>query len=209
MIGAEVFIGVAAGFQISFFWVVAEIVPMKWRYLANSGLYAFTIPTNPLVPMIAFAFQTQTSVKWRGCFYFMIAINVLSVLCWYLFYHPPTFRMLHRRTQAKDMLLRFDWVGLVLYIGGLLVFMMGLVWGGTLYPWKSPHVIGAVVGGGVVFIIFIVWEIYLPMKSTEPFLALHLFKNLRYQSCAWLTAIGAATYYGFSLIWQVSLCNFR
>lgn len=30
---------------------------------------------------------------------------------------------------------------------------------------------------------------------------LHLFTNLRYMACAWLTAVGAATYYGFSLIW--------
>jgi len=102
LIGAEVLIGCASGFQISFFWVVAEIVPMKWRYLANSGLYAFTVPTNPLAPKIAFAFQTQTVVKWRGTFYFMIAVNVLSVVCWFLFYHPPTFKMLHRRSQVKE-----------------------------------------------------------------------------------------------------------
>jgi hypothetical protein len=48
---------------------------------------------------------------------------------------------------------------------------------------------------------FILWEIYLPIADSEPFLPLHLFKNLRYQACAWLTAIGACTYYGGSLIW--------
>jgi MFS family permease len=46
LIGAEVLIGIVAGFQISFVWVVSEIVPMKWRYLANSGAYASTLPTN-------------------------------------------------------------------------------------------------------------------------------------------------------------------
>jgi hypothetical protein len=35
----------------------------------------------------------------------------------------------------------------------------------------------------------------------KPFLPLHLFTNLRFMACAWLTAVGAATYYGFSLIW--------
>lgn len=201
LIGAQVFIGIASGFQISFFWVVGEIVPMKWRYIANSGLYAFTIPTNPLAPKIAFAFQTQTSVKWRGCFYFMIAVNFVSVICWYLFYHPPTFKMLHKRSQIKDLLKRFDWIGLVLYSAGLLIFLMGLVWGGTLYPWNSGYVIGTTIAGGITFIVFILWEAFLPLKDTEPFLPLHLFRNIRYQACAWLTAIGAATYYGFSLIW--------
>jgi Fungal trichothecene efflux pump (TRI12) len=128
---------------------------MNWRYIANSGLYAFTIPTNPLAPNIAISFQTQTSVKWRGCFYFMIAVNVLSVLCWDLFYHPPTYKMLHRRTQAKEMLLRFDWIGLILYTAGLPVFLTGLVWGRTLYPWKSTQVIGTVVAGAVGLVVFI------------------------------------------------------
>lgn len=49
----------------------------------------------------------------------------------------------------------------------------------------------------------VLWEIFLPrfFPNTEPFLPLHLFRNLRYQACAWLTAIGAATHFGFSLIW--------
>jgi MFS family permease len=113
LIGAEVLIGISAGFNISFFWVIGELVPMKWRYVANSYTYFMTIPTNPLAPKIAFALQTHTSVKWRGCFYFMIAINALSVVCWYFFYHPPTFKMLHRKQAAKNMLLHFDWIALV------------------------------------------------------------------------------------------------
>ncbi|KAK4998648.1 hypothetical protein LTR66_002152 [Elasticomyces elasticus] len=200
LIGAEVFIGIAAGFQVSFFWVVGEIVPMKYRYLANSAAYAFTIPTNPLAAKIGLTFQTQTSVKWRGCFYFMIGVNVISIFCWYFFYHPPTFKMLHRRTAAKQLLRDFDWIGLTLYTGSTFIFLMGLTWGGSLYPWKSAQVLGVLVGGVVGFAVFIIWEIYLPIGS-EPFLPLHLFRNLRYMACAWLTAVGAATYFGFSLIW--------
>jgi len=46
LIGAEVLIGISAAFQISFFWVIAEMVPMRWRYLANSYAYMVTIPTS-------------------------------------------------------------------------------------------------------------------------------------------------------------------
>lgn len=35
LIAAEVLIGVAVAFQQSFFWVVAEIVPMRWRYIVR------------------------------------------------------------------------------------------------------------------------------------------------------------------------------
>jgi MFS family permease len=45
LIAGETLIGIAAGFQCSFFWVVAEIVPMKRRFIANSGLFLWTLPT--------------------------------------------------------------------------------------------------------------------------------------------------------------------
>lgn len=45
IIAGEVLIGIAAGFQISFFWVVAEIVPMNRRFLATSGLFLCSVPT--------------------------------------------------------------------------------------------------------------------------------------------------------------------
>ena len=57
---------------------------MKWRYIANSYAYMVTIPTNALAAKIAYTFQ-QTPVKWRGSFYFMIGVNALSALCWFLF----------------------------------------------------------------------------------------------------------------------------
>ena len=74
LIAAEVLIGIAAAFQISLYWVrfivldqcastppdrlqvISELVPMKWRYVANSYAYMVSIPTNPLAAKIAFAF---------------------------------------------------------------------------------------------------------------------------------------------------------
>ena len=110
--------------------------------------------------------------------------------------------MLHRKTLAKELLIHFDWIGLIMYTGSLTVFLLALNWGGSLYPWDNSHVIGAIVAGGVgLFVIFPQWEIFLPFKNVEPFLPLHLFTNVSYQACAWLTGIGAATYHGFSLIW--------
>ncbi|TKA73528.1 hypothetical protein B0A55_05323 [Friedmanniomyces simplex] len=190
LIGAEVLIGLAAAFQISFFWVIAELVPVRWRYLANSYAYIVSIPTNPLAAKIAFTMQ-HTPLKWRGSFIFMAGVNALSALCWYLFYHPPTFHMLHRKKLAKEIMIHFDWIGLLLYTAGLLIFLMGLSWGGGLYPWSDSHVIGTLVAGGVcLFGIFPLWSIYLPFKTVEPFLPLHLFTNVNFQACAWLTGIG-------------------
>ncbi|TKA48120.1 hypothetical protein B0A54_01612 [Friedmanniomyces endolithicus] len=160
-------------FQISFFWVIAELVPVKWRYLANSYAYIVSIPTNPLAAKIAFTMQ-RSPLKWRGSFIFMAGVNALSALCW--------------------------WV---------VNFVCGTV---ALYPWSDSHVISPVIatlvaGAVCVFVIFPLWSVYLPFKTVEPFLPLHLFTNLNFQACAWLTGIGAGAYYGFSLIWPQAVSS--
>ncbi|RFU26299.1 hypothetical protein B7463_g10052, partial [Scytalidium lignicola] len=172
LIGAMVLLGLSSGVQLSFFWTAAELVPMRYRYLANAFMLAFTFPTNPLAPKIALTIQAQTSVKWRGCFYFMIAINCVSVACWFFFYHPPTFKMLHSRRLIRDIALQFDWIGLLLFTGSMVIFMMGLQWGGSLFAWQDGHVIGTLVGGAVGIVAFVLWEIYLPLPNAEPFLPL-------------------------------------
>ena len=62
----------------------------------------------------------------------MIGVNALSAACWFFFYHPPTFRMLHRKKLAKDLLMNFDWIGTAIYTGSLTILIMGLNWGGSL-----------------------------------------------------------------------------
>lgn len=165
LIGSMVFLGIASGIMLCFFWVSAEIVPMKYRYLANVGTYVISIPTNPLAAKLAYWFQNETKVKWRGCFYFEIVAHVVAIACWYFFYHPPTYKMLHRRTAAMELVRKFDWVGLVLWVGSSLVFLMGLSWGGQLYPWKSSYVISTLVAGAVGTMLTILWELKLPLKA--------------------------------------------
>ncbi|TKA78630.1 hypothetical protein B0A55_02676 [Friedmanniomyces simplex] len=190
LIAAEVIIGVAVAFQQSFFWVVAEIVPMKWRYIANS----------PLAARVAYSFLGYPG-SWRNSFYFLIAINAVSALSWYLFYHPPTFSMLHRQRLAKDLFFSFDWIGVVLFSGGLAIFIFGLNWGGVLYPWNSPQVIATMVVGGItLFGILPAYEIFISKKGRDTYLPLHLFKNIRFQSAAWNTGIAAGVYYGCAII---------
>ncbi|KAK4952209.1 hypothetical protein LTR10_010131 [Elasticomyces elasticus] len=200
LIAAEVIIGVAVAFQQSFFWVVAEIVPMKWRYIANSYCYLMTTPTSPLAARVAYSFLGYPG-GWRNSFYFLIAINVVSTLAWYFFYHPPTFSMLHRQALAKDLFFSFDWIGVILFSGGLAIFIFGLNWGGVLYPWNSPQVIATMVIGAVtLFGILPAYEIWISKKGRDTYLPIHLFKNIRFQSAAWNTGIAAGVYYGCAII---------
>ncbi|CAK7234958.1 hypothetical protein SEUCBS140593_009122 [Sporothrix eucalyptigena] len=201
IIGAGVISGLGGGVQVSWFWVVSELVPMKWRYLANSGAYVIAIPTNSVGAKLAYTFQHNTSVRWRGCFYFLIACNAVSVLLWYLFYHPPTFKMLHRRQAFKTLLMSFDWIGLLIYVGSLWTFLMGLGWGGGTYPWKSAPVIASILAGAAGFVVLLLWEAFLPIKQTTPFIPLHLLRNGPLMVVTGITGIGASIYYGTTVIW--------
>ncbi|KAL4937492.1 hypothetical protein BDV06DRAFT_226903 [Aspergillus oleicola] len=70
IIVSQALFGTSLGIGDSFFWVVSEIVPMKWRYLAVSGQYIYTFPGNPLAAKVAVAFQGTLSSVAILCFTF-------------------------------------------------------------------------------------------------------------------------------------------
>lgn len=51
-----------------------------------------------------------------------------------------------------------DFVGILLSLAGMTVFIIGLTWGGHDYPWNSAHVISTLVIGFVVSTTFILWQ---------------------------------------------------
>lgn len=203
LVGASAFMGLASGTGLSFYWIISEIVPFKYRYMAVGTICGFCV-TSPLGPKIGFTFQTQYAVHWRGCYYLLIACNTIAMACYYFFYHPPTFKMLHRRNAIGELLRTCDWIGLVLYTAGVIVLLMGLNWGGSIYPWKSAQVIGSILGGTVGLGLLVLWEWWMPLKETVPFLPLHLFTNLPFMAVTLLTSIGSAAYFGLSFVWPAA-----
>jgi len=82
---------------------------------------------------------------------------------------------------------------------GLLLFLMGLSWGGTLHPWTSANVIATIVVGFAALVGFFVYEAYAPLK--EPLLPLHVLNNLGWNISVLLWALGAAIYYALAILW--------
>lgn len=202
LIGATVLLGIAGGVQISYFWIISEIVPMKWRFAANSFIYVCSF-TSWLGPKISYDFFTQTAAGWRGSYYLLVALNGLSTILFWLCYHPPTFKMLHRRSALMNLLKTFDWIGLVLYTGSFVAFLIGLNWGGSSYPWGSAHVLGTLIGGMVGLGVFVGYEIWLSrrFKSVVPFVPMHFFTNLPLLAITGMTCISGSSYYGLASVW--------
>jgi len=159
-----------------------EIVPVKYRYIASAAVYSFCIPGSGIAPIISYAFiQYSPSVGWRGVYWLLLGINGLAVACWVCFYFPPTFDKKHRHDPHASKaywVKNFDYFGTFLFAAGIVLFLMGLSWGGSVYPWVSAPTLSAIVIGFLLLIVFALWEIYAPLK--EPLIPIHLFKNFEW-----------------------------
>ncbi|KAB5540566.1 fungal trichothecene efflux pump [Coniochaeta sp. 2T2.1] len=200
LIGGTTIIGIAAATQLSYYYVMGELVPMKYRLAGNAVCYLFTIPGSGIAPVVSWSLMLDhPKVGWRGGYYILIALNTASLACWLLFYHPPTFRMKHGNASVMKYIKEFDYVGTTIYTGGLLILIMGLNWGGTVYAWDSAAVISTIVVGFVALVAFVLWEIYANLK--EPLVPMHLFNNRSWNASVILSGLGASVYYAFAIVW--------
>lgn len=157
LIAANALTGIAAAVQLSFAVVISELIPNKWRGYGISGLFVSSFPFAAFGPVIARSFITHTAAGWRWSYYLNIIVAGLTTLLFFLFYHPPTYAMLHSKHSKKSILKMLDLGGAALFLGGLVIFLIGISWGGVVYPWKSARVIGMVIGGAATLLAFVLY----------------------------------------------------
>ena len=89
-IGGNVLLAAATATQLSFHFVIGELVPMKHRYFAVGMIYIFTYATSGMGPAISASFvANHPSVGWRGVYWLLLALNVTAFILWTAFYFPP------------------------------------------------------------------------------------------------------------------------
>jgi MFS family permease len=199
LIAGNTLSGIAAAVQISVTAAIGELVPNKDRLV----WVMFILGVNPLPfaafgPIIAHKFVTSTGAGWRWSFYLNIITTGLATILLFIFYHPPTFKMLHQNRSKREQIRRLDYVGIVLFTAGLILFIMGLSWGGNMYPWKSAHVIAPIVVGALLLIAFGFWEFFF---TGDALLPMHLLRIRGYISIVITATVGSCVYYSMNIIW--------
>jgi hypothetical protein len=102
--------------------------------------------------------------------------------------------MLHVGGKSKlKQLKTLDWFGIFLFSTGLVVFLIGMNWGGGVYPWQSGHVLGALFAGFFTLVGFCFWEAYSGLQY--PLIPMRLFKNIEYDAVVACASLGAVVYY--------------
>lgn len=64
-----------------------------------------------------------------------MAINMVSVVLIFFFYHPKNQYIREEGRTVWNQIADTDFVGVFLSIAGLVLFLLGISFGGTRYPW--------------------------------------------------------------------------
>ncbi|KAH8721561.1 fungal trichothecene efflux pump-domain-containing protein [Phaeosphaeriaceae sp. PMI808] len=196
-----------AGFAIGFT-LVGRLSDIFGRRCLRGPVNAFVLSTSvPFAvfgPPVARALYLNTELQWRWCYILGIIVNILAICLYYFFYHPPTYKMLHVGGKSiMRQLKTLDWLGIFLFSTGLVVFLIGMNWGGSAYPWKSGHVLGALFSGFATLVAFCFWEAYSGLEY--PLIPMHLFKNIHYDANVACASLAAIVYYANSIIWPTMI----
>ncbi|KAH8905813.1 hypothetical protein BR93DRAFT_860981, partial [Coniochaeta sp. PMI_546] len=141
-------------------------------------------------PIIGGVFTDK--VTWRWCFYVNLPISGVGMLI-------LTFvlKLQNPRTPIRAGLAAVDWLGVVTIVGGTLMFLLGLEFGGVTFPWTSPTVICLIVFGVLVSGVFVIieWKV-----AKYPIIPMRLFKvrsnvaSLAASACHGFVFISASYY---------------
>ncbi|KIW95638.1 uncharacterized protein Z519_04223 [Cladophialophora bantiana CBS 173.52] len=159
------FLGLSAGLQQLAFAAANEIVPKKIRGQTLAFMSVVSIPGSCFgAPIGKYSYDLVSQSSWRWAYCVSLIINVAALLLILVFYWPPDFLGLRPDGKTRrQQFLELDFIGLLLFGGGLTVFLVGVGFGGNPYPWTSAVVLAPTIIGGIsVFVAFPLWELYSP-----------------------------------------------
>ncbi|RDW83435.1 fungal trichothecene efflux pump [Coleophoma crateriformis] len=202
LIAANACNGVAAAGQLSFGIVLGELVPNKQRGPIVTLVFLSSLPFAVFGPIIARSFILYTSAGWRWSYYLGIILSVVALLLYQFLYHPPTYKQLHVEGKSKwQQVKELDFVGMFLFISGTVLFLIGLSWGGGVYPWKSAAVICTIVIGALLIVVLGIYESWISSRGHSALIPPRLFKNVGYVAVVACATIGAMVYYSMTILW--------
>ena len=158
--------GLAAAGQLSFGIVLGELVPNKQRGPIVTFVFLSSLPFAVFGGVIARSFILYTAAGWRWSYYIGIILSGITLVLYQLLYHPPTFKQLHVGKTRWQQTKKLDFVGILLFVIGWVLFLIGLSWAGGTYAWRSAHVLSVLLVGVFVVVLFFIWGMFRSRPKT-------------------------------------------
>jgi len=146
---------------------ISDLFSLRQRSLLmgfTEGIWALAGGIGPVLGGI-FA----SLVTWRWCFYINLPISGFAALLILLFLDIK-----HEHTSFFDGIKAIDWLGIFTFLGFTLMILLGLDFGGVLFPWSSAKVIALLVVGGAMILAFIYSE---AKVAKYPLIPMTLFRR--------------------------------
>ncbi|MCJ1311473.1 hypothetical protein MMC25_005145 [Agyrium rufum] len=146
---------------------ISDLFSMRRRVLYFGFTGIVWAIASGIGPVLGGVFTELTS--WRWDFWISLPFAGIAFLLLLLFLdtHNPKVKM-------SDGLKAVDWFGSISILGLTVMLLLGLDFGGAIFPWNSPKVICLIVFGSLISILFIFSEKKL---AQHPLMPLYLFSK--------------------------------
>ncbi|KAI0010170.1 MFS drug transporter [Xylariaceae sp. FL0662B] len=168
LISARALQGSSGGGLISLVTItISDLFSMRSRALYIGMLGVIWAVAGSAGPLIGGALTQLAS--WRWCFWINLPIcgSAFVLLLLFLDVHNP-------HTKLGEGIMAVDWFGTISILAVTLLLLLGLDFGGAIFPWNSPKVICLIVFGTLMIGFFLFSEKRL---AKYPLMPLSVFKN--------------------------------
>ncbi|KAG9519445.1 MFS multidrug transporter-like protein, partial [Aureobasidium melanogenum] len=201
-VGGMVFAGIGAGInELTALAATSELAPTakRGKYVA---ILIFTI--LPFCPSVLWAQLIAAHSSWRWVGALCAIWAFIGLVLTAVFYFPPP-RANSQGLSKAEILKQVDYVGGLLSVSGMILFMAGMQWGGYQYPWGSAHVLVPLILGAILLIAFCFWEAY---GAKYPMFPKRLRQEPRILSLTLvITFISGSNFFSILMMWPTACFN--
>lgn len=147
--------------------IIADLIPLRVRGVYYSLMGCMWAIGGACGPLMGGGFTSK--VSWRWILYINLPIAGLAAIL-----TPIFLRLKLQEKSFKQKLKEIDYIGMVIFTAAGTSLLLGISFGGVMYPWKSYNVILPLILGCVGIIFFGFYEAY---YAKHPMIRLAIFHH--------------------------------